>query len=75
METCDKTDAEYEAMLMLADFIETDLPEASVKACAGALMRLSVSLAVELMGPDRGAVAAREALENIINQRKTRTLQ
>tara|TARA_R100000005_G_scaffold75323_1_gene42509 strand:- start:6305 stop:6532 length:228 start_codon:yes stop_codon:yes gene_type:complete len=68
-------EAEQSATLALLDFIEKDFAGLPVRVVAGALMRTSVALAIEVFGPDFGARATRRALENILNQPRQRKLQ
>lgn len=71
MENCDRIEAERQATQRLLAFVETDLGELPVKVAAGALMRTSVALAIEVLGPDGGAKASRGALNNILSQQRT----
>jgi hypothetical protein len=62
--------AERVATNRLFAVIESDFGELPVKVIAGALMRASVALAVEVLGPRRGQNAARRALDNILSQQR-----
>tara|TARA_R110000772_G_scaffold58539_4_gene132563 strand:+ start:36553 stop:36780 length:228 start_codon:yes stop_codon:yes gene_type:complete len=75
MEICNHIDAENKATLDLLALIEKDFGGLPARVIAGALMRTSVALAVEVLGPVSGEQAARQALESILSQRKQRKLQ
>lgn len=75
MRDCQRTEAEHDATLDLLEFIENNFGELPVRVVAGALMRTSLALAVEVFGPDLGEKAARRALENILSHQKPRKMQ
>lgn len=70
-----RTEQERDATLGILRFIEDDFGDLPAKVVAGALMRASVALAIQVSGFDLGEQEARHALENILSQRKKRSLQ
>ncbi|MAL94058.1 MAG: hypothetical protein CME40_03110 [Haliea sp.] len=75
MKNREDMEAENRATLDLFGFIEDEFGQLPVRVVAGALMRASIALAVEVFGADLGAKAARHTLENILSQRQQRKLQ
>jgi len=64
-----RAEQESRATRALLAFIEQDLGTLPVRVVAGAAMRLSAALACATFGPERGPDAARQALENILNNK------
>lgn len=62
---------EQAALRTLTTFIQSDMAEVSSLVVAGALMRLSTEISIAVFGPQRGAKAARNALNNILDTGRT----
>lgn len=75
MNDFERAQKESEIRDQLLAFVERELPDEKARLVAGAFMRVSVALAIELMGCEQGAEASRQALENVLPEHQPRTLQ
>lgn len=75
MEPCQRIDSEQQATQAVRALVQDELGEVDAATVAGACMRVSVALAVELFGQQRGREAARQALEHILTEQIGVTLQ
>jgi hypothetical protein len=59
----------------LIEYVGREQGDLPARVVAGALMRASVQLAIELMGPEKGPEAARNALETVLSDYEPRSIQ
>lgn len=63
----DRAEMERETAEWIVDEISNQKSDLPTYVVAGALMRVSVILAMEAAGPEKGPLMARQAVENVLH--------
>jgi hypothetical protein len=66
MKKSNHTELEAEITKTILTYVESEHADSSARIVAGALMRASILIASEVIGPERAAKASRQALDNIL---------